>query len=176
MLRTQGLNGGIRFAPCFEDIHAFERLDLSDCPFYWYPDAAATAAGKVAARVLHLAQYRYHQGCIVLEFDGLTDIDAVKCLTNGVLCIDKERMWKTDENEYLAYELENMRVVDNVTNDVLGTVLSLEDGVAHSYLIVRPPVASRKDFMIPFVHAMILSIDREGGEIRVDLPAGLTDL
>ena len=176
LARTQGLAGGIRLLPFFTPPERFADLDLNKCVFYW--NAPVNPNGmpvRLPERALKVEGFWFHQQYIVLEFEGLSDIDAVAPLSNGTLSIDQEMMWLPDENEYREYELVNMRVLDDESGSEIGTVLSLEDGSAHDYLKVKP-TGQGKVFLVPFVKAIVPEISRERQEIRVRLPQGLTVL
>jgi len=176
LMRTQGLDGGIRFLPYYGDFDQFTKLNFDECVFYWTAPSTQKNDASLKTIPLKVVSCHPHQQFIILQFANYDDIDSVRSLTNGELSIDTAQMWPPEEGEYREYELIGMKVVDSDSGHLFGTVAGLEDGMAHSYLRVAPAEDGKKSFVIPFVGAMVLSISRDSREVLVSLPDGLTDL
>ena len=59
-----------------------------------------------------------------------------------------------------------------LAGDVLGTVSGLRPGAAQDLLLVDTPAAT---VMVPFVSALVPTVDVDGGVVVIDPPPGLFD-
>lgn len=125
-------------------------------------------------RALTIRQVRWHQGRLLLAFEGVPDRTAVEALRGETLLMDVP----TDEvpsepEEYFDRQLVGLQVLaaDGIE---AGQVVQVEHFPAQDLLIVETPDGER---MIPFVTELVPVVDLEAGHIRLaDVPGLLEDL
>lgn len=114
-------------------------------------------------------------GKIVVAFDGVADRTAAEALRGTLLVIDTDDLPPIDdEDEFYDHELEGMAVV-TAAGVAVGSVLEVVHGPGGDTLVVTPD-GSRRELLIPFVRAIVPTIDRPTRTITVDPPEGLLDL
>ncbi|WP_173745402.1 ribosome maturation factor RimM [Actinoplanes sp. TFC3] len=140
------------------------------------PASAAPTPG-VAFQVpaeLTLESVRWHQGKIIAQFEGLYDRNLAEALRGVFLQVDSAGIAAPDDpDEFNDHQLVGLSVVDQN-----GTELGIVDRIDHapaSDLIVLKKAAGGTA-LIPFVTAMVPTVDLAGGRVVVDLPEGLLDL
>jgi len=81
------------------------------------------------------------------------------------------------EGEYLWADLMGCEVrrIDDSGSGLLGTVVALEDYGAQDILVVRTPESAEQpgEWMLPFIHHVVLDVDMTARCITVDLPEGM---
>lgn len=117
---------------------------------------------------------RWYQGRLLITVEGVSDRTAAEELRGVLLCVDSGDITAPeDPEEFRDHDLVGLRVEDP-DQTVIGTVTRIEHGPAHDMLIVRRD--GNKPALIPFIHAMVPTVDIPGGRIVVTLPDGLLDL
>jgi 16S rRNA processing protein RimM len=170
--RTQGHAGAVRLLPFFSPAQLIEQLKT---PRVYVGATAHPCQGdELPLQALSISSIWYHKQFAILTFDQIPDMNAAERLSGRILYCAAENLWELEEDQYFAYELVGMRVISAGEDQAeLGRVVALEDGLAHDYLRVA---GVEKEFLVPFVRAMIKMVDRNKRLIRVDLPEGLVDL
>jgi len=121
--------------------------------------------------VLTLASVRDHNGTLLLGFDEVADRTAAEALRGALLEADVPD--DTDEPDaWYDHQLIGLRVVDP-DGGALGEVVALEHPPAQDLLVVRRPDGERR--LVPFVSALVPTVDVAGGVVVVDAPPGLLD-
>ena len=170
--RTQGHAGAVRLLPFFSPAELIEHLKTPEV--YVCVESQSDEAAARRLRRLSLASVHYHKQFIILTFKEIRDMTAAESLRGLVLYTLPHNLWSLSEDEFFAYQLVGLRVVSEAPMSTnLGTVISVEDGVVHDFLRVAGPT---KEFLIPFVRAMVRRVDFTQGIIEVNLPEGLTEL
>jgi 16S rRNA processing protein RimM len=169
--RTQGTAGAVRLLPFFSPASRIESLRSAVV----YPDVPQAAGATGAAlRRLEIDSLRYHKQFVILEFNGIADMDAASQLREATVYTLTENLWPLEDGEYFAYELVGMRVIQVGESPAdIGEVIAVQDGAAHDYLKVR---GGGKEFLVPMVRQMVRGIDTDRRVVEVDLPEGLMDL
>ncbi|MGL3150817.1 ribosome maturation factor RimM [Microbacterium sp. A82] len=112
-------------------------------------------------------EYRVMNGNPVVFFDGIDDRDSAEGLVRAILWIDQD-VDETEDNAWYDHQLVGLDVVrDDV---VIGKVVRVEHMPAQDLLIVK---AGEQDIMVPFVEAIVPSVDVSGGRVVVTPPPGL---
>lgn len=122
-------------------------------------------------RVLWVASARDHSGRLCLHFDGIDDRTAAEQLTGLLLEVERDPAERPeDPDEYFDDQLLGLevRTLDGVGHGLVHEVLHLP---AQDVLAVRRPDGT--EFLVPFVEAMVPSVDLAGGFVTIDPPAGL---
>lgn len=112
-------------------------------------------------------EYRVMNGNPVVFFDDVEDRDAAESLVKAILWIDHD----VDEVENDAWFDHQLVGLDVVRDDmIVGRVVRVEHFPAQDLLIVK---AGENEVMVPFVSAIVPTVDVAAGRVIVTPPAGL---
>jgi 16S rRNA processing protein RimM len=112
-------------------------------------------------------------GKLVVHFRGVDDRPAAEALRGVTLCVPAaERPALTDPDEF--YDTDLVGLVASTSNGVeLGPVREVVHTGASTHLVIR---VDGRDRLVPFVSAIVPSVDLAAGVVVVDPPEGLFDL
>jgi 16S rRNA processing protein RimM len=171
--RTQGNAGAVRLLPFFSPPQRFEELigdELLAIREEGGPELPATASDPIP---LHFTDFSYHKQFIIVWFAEIPDMNAAEKLRGCVLYVPPDRLWPTEQGEYFTHELEGFDIVDEISGERIGTAKAIEEGAAHDFIRVAAP---GREFLVPFVRAIVKQIDPDQRRMIVSLPEGLRDL
>jgi 16S rRNA processing protein RimM len=132
----------------------------------------ARAPGGTGA--LRIEAVRPHQGRLIVAFEGVVDRDAAEELRGIRLCVDSAEIGDPeDPDEFHDFQLIGLAVVD-VAGAPLGEVVRVDHGPAADLLVVR--LTEGRDALVPFVRAIVPTVDLPGGRIVLTPPPGLLEL
>jgi 16S rRNA processing protein RimM len=77
-----------------------------------------------------------------------------------------------DDDEFHDHQLEGLRA-ELTDGSVVGTVTSVLHGAGGELLVVEPPGGG--ELLVPFVAAIVPTVDLAGGRVVLDPPEGLFD-
>jgi len=121
---------------------------------------------------LTVAAVRWQSGELIVRFRGIRDRTAAGELRGTWLSVDSGTLAPTgDPDEFRDHELVGLCV-----RTVEGTEVGVIEDVLHhgqDTLIVR---AASREILVPFVKAIVTSVDVEAGVLVIDPPPGLLDL
>jgi 16S rRNA processing protein RimM len=118
-----------------------------------------------------VASVRDHNGTLLLGFAEVGDRTAAEVLRGALLEADVPD--EPDEPDaWYDHQLVGLRVVDP-DGDPLGEVVAVEHPPAQDLLVVRRPDGAQR--LVPFVTALVPTVDVAGGVVVVDAPPGLLD-
>ena len=124
---------------------------------------------------LTVASSRWHNSTLLLSFEGFLDRTAGETLRNVQLLAEVD-LDDVDEDEYHIQQLIGLKVFlisDTHLLESIGEVSGLINGVAQDLLEVTK--ADGREFLIPFVKALVPTVDIAGGKVLIDPPGGLID-
>jgi 16S rRNA processing protein RimM len=131
----------------------------------------AGPAGRALPAVLTLESVRDHNGTLLLGFGGVPDRTAADALRGVVLEADVPD--DADEPDaWYDHQLVGLRAVDPAGAE-LGEVVAVEHSPAQDLLVVRRPDGARRQ--VPFVTAIVPTVDVAAGLVVIDAPGGLLD-
>jgi 16S rRNA processing protein RimM len=108
---------------------------------------------------------------LVLGFEGITDRNAAETLRGTALTLDAAELPVPDDpEEFYDHQLVGLTVVDQ-SGTVLGTVTEVWHPPASPVLAVARPDGSQE--LVPFVSAIVPTVDLAGGRLVVDPPDGM---
>ena len=128
-------------------------------------------AGRGLPAELTLETVRDHNGTLLLTFEQVPDRTAAEGLRNVLLEADVPDDPGEDDAWY-DHQLVGLAVVDPAGTE-LGTVVAVEHPPAQDLLVVRRPDGATR--YVPFVTALVPTVDVPGGRVVVDAPKGLLD-
>ncbi|HSF99249.1 MAG TPA: ribosome maturation factor RimM [Ornithinibacter sp.] len=131
--------------------------------------------GTGVPRVLTVRSTRVHNGVWLVAFEEIPDRTGAESLRGTRLVIDGDdaRPAEDDDDVFTEEQLRGLTVVDPA-GTVLGEVGGLELGAAQDRLVVLLP--DGRQAQVPFVAAIVPTVDLAAGRVVVDAPPGLLDL
>ncbi len=131
--------------------------------------ARAGVTGVPGPATLTLDGVRDHNGVLLLTFGEITDRGAAEALRGALL----EAEVPDDAGEpdaWYHHQLVGLRVEDP-DGAVLGQVVAVEHAPAQDLLVIRRP--DRQQRLVPFVAAIVPTVDVAAGRLVVVDPGGL---
>ena len=145
----------------------------TDFPERFAPGVALLWRGEAAERTLSIQGVRGHREQMLLKFEGVDDVDAARALQGGELLVAVEDAHPAPDGFYYAHEVRGFSCED-AGGRVLGVASGLEHTPAGPMLSVD--VGAGREALVPFVHPIVVEVDREGRRIVLDPPEGLLEL
>lgn len=162
LTKAHGLKGAIKLEMFTDDP---ERRFVPGAVFTLQVPTSSPWHGKT----LELTELRWYNGHPVGFFKGVSDRTAAEGLVKAILWIDLDEAEASDEEDaWYDHQLVGLRVVRD--GEQVGTVRLVEHLPAQDLLIVKTPSG---EVMVPFVKAIVPSVDLEAGVVTVTPPAGL---
>ncbi|UOQ60763.1 ribosome maturation factor RimM [Leucobacter rhizosphaerae] len=120
-------------------------------------------------RTIVMRELRWFNASPVGFFTEITDRTAAEGIVKAILWIDEETVAQgEEENAWYDHQLVGL---DVVRDDVkVGSVAEVQHFPAQDLLVVS---TDRGQVMVPFVEAIVPSVDMEAGVVRVTPPTGL---
>ncbi|MEH0935030.1 ribosome maturation factor RimM [Micromonospora psammae] len=141
------------------------------------PPANPAAGPGVPFRVpeeLVIESARWHQGRMLVAFEGILERDVAEALRGTLLTVDSADVAPPeDPEEFHDHQLVGLAVV-TPSGERLGEVARIDHAPSSDLLVLRRPEG--RTALIPFVKAIVPEVDLAGGRVVVDPPAGLLDL
>lgn len=126
------------------------------------PEASPWHGKEITVR-----EYRVMNGNPVVFFEDVDDRDAADSLVRAILWIDQDAD-EVEDDAWFDHQLVGLEVVrDDI---VIGRVVRVEHFPAQDLLIVK---AGENEVMVPFVAAIVPTVDVPSGRVIVTPPAGL---
>ncbi|MBD8659096.1 ribosome maturation factor RimM [Frigoribacterium sp. CFBP 8754] len=120
-------------------------------------------------RSITLTELRWYNGHPVGFFEGVDDRTAAESLVKAILWVDQDLDELPDEDDaWYHHQLVGLRVERDGVE--VGTVSRVDHLPAQDLLAVATPAG---EVLVPFVTAIVPSVDIEAGVITVTPPAGL---
>jgi len=111
---------------------------------------------------------------LVVEFEEAQGREAALGLRDTLLLVDSETLPALDDpDEFYDHELVGLTVL-LAGGEPLGAVDDVVHGPGGDLLVVR--AGDGREHLVPFIRAMVPTVDVAGGRVVVDPPEGLLDL
>jgi len=125
---------------------------------------------------LTVAGYRIISGLNVVRFDGFDDRNAAETLRGTMLVVEAEALPELDDDdEFYDHELIGLAVRLVGSDASIGEITELLHLPASDVLSVKTALAPTGEVLIPFVSAIVPTVDVKAGYVVVDPPDGLFD-
>lgn len=131
--------------------------------------AVAPDGGRAA---LKLEEHWFHQGRIVLKFEGYDSVEEAAKLVGFEFAVPESERVELEEDEYYDWELEGCRV-ETIEGEQLGQVRQIMRTGGVEMLVVENRAG--REYLIPMAEDICVLIDIEQKLIRVDAPEGLLE-
>ncbi len=162
-VRVHGLRGEL-----VVDLH-------TDSPDERFVPGASLIAQRpgAPAGTLTVESARPHSGRLLVRFVEAPDRDAAEALRGTRLLVAADALPPPDdEEEFHVHQLEGLRA-ELEDGTVVGTVREVVHGPGGELLVLARP--DRSDALVPFVTAIVPTVDLAGGRLVLTPPEGLLD-
>lgn len=160
LVKAHGLKGALKLELYTDNP---ERRFVTGAEFTLQVPEASPWHGKTVT----VREYRVMNGNPVVFLDDVDDRSAAEGLVRAILWIDQDAD-EVEDNAWFDHQLVGLDVVrDDV---VIGRVARVEHMPAQDLLIVR---AGEREVMVPFVEAIVPTVDVSAGRVVVTPPSGL---
>lgn len=149
-----GIKGWLRLHPFGDD-----PLDWAEMPVWWI------AREGEPWQACELKGLRNHGDGVVVLLDGVADRTAAEAMKGVLVGAPREALPATGDDEFYWGDLVGLQVV-NTVEESLGKVVGLIETGANDVLRVQDDDGVER--LLPFVSAVVLSVDKAGGLIRVE--------
>ncbi|HTH18356.1 MAG TPA: ribosome maturation factor RimM [Magnetospirillum sp.] len=112
------------------------------------------------------------KGLVIAKLEGVNDRNAAEALRGVRFYVSRERLPKTDEDEFFYSDLVGLKA-EAVDGSVLGTVRGVADFGAGELLDIG--LAAGGSLMVPFTKAAVPVVDVAGGRVVVEPPVYAPD-
>lgn len=160
LVKAHGLKGGLKLELYTDNP---ERRFVTGAEFTLQVPEASPWHGKT----ITVREYRVMNGNPVAFFDDVDDRTAAEGLVRAILWIDQD-VDETEDDAWFDHQLVGLDVVRDGT--VVGRVQRIEHFPAQDLLIVK---SGEKEIMVPFVSAIVPTVDVAAGRVIVTPPPGL---
>ncbi|PPF84487.1 ribosome maturation factor RimM [Subtercola sp. Z020] len=162
LTKAHGLKGAIKLELFTDDP---ERRFVPGAVFTLQVPTTSPWHGKT----LELAELRWYNGHPVGFFVGVPDRTAAESLAKAILWIDHDMSETTDEEDaWFDHQLVGLAVIRDGVR--IGTMTQIDHLSAQDLLHVSTETG---EVLVPFVKAIVPSVDVAGGTITVTPPPGL---
>lgn len=155
--------------------------DCAVFPLTDSPDAAfapgrevwiRSLAGEVVAGPVAIARSRSYHREWLLAFRGYEAIEAIEPWRGHFLEAEAAALPPPEEGELYLHEMEGL-AVQTKDGTPLGLVTRTVEAPSGLMLEVQGP---KREWLMPYRKEFVVTVDREGRKLVVDLPEGLADL
>ncbi|MFP4475473.1 MAG: ribosome maturation factor RimM [Desulfatibacillaceae bacterium] len=112
-----------------------------------------------------------HKKILRIFFQGVGDRDEAEALVGGAIMVERARLPEPEPGEYYWIDLIGLSV-STAQGVPLGRLTSIIPTGANDVYVVRDEEGD-KEWLVPALDWVILSVDIENGAMVVDLPEGL---
>ncbi len=116
-------------------------------------------------RECRLKSLKAHSNGVVVLLDGVADRTTAESMKGVLVGAPREALPKTDKNEFYWTDLIGLDVI-NAADERLGKVVGLIETGANAVLRVLGD--DQVERLLPFVSAVVLAVEKEVGQIRVE--------
>ncbi|MDQ7804320.1 ribosome maturation factor RimM [Amycolatopsis sp. A133] len=134
--------------------------------------AVTTRLRDGSQRELTIAAAREHSGRLLVRFEEVLTRDVAETLRGALLLADTDTLPPTeDPDEFYDHELAGLRA-ELTDGTVVGKVVEIVHSPAGELLELD---VDGREVLVPFVRAIVPTVDVGGGRVVLDPPEGLLD-
>ncbi|UCV17048.1 ribosome maturation factor RimM [Quatrionicoccus australiensis] len=149
-----GIRGWLKLHPFGDD-----PLDWGEIPVWWVSKDGETW------RECGLKGLKVHGNGVVVLLEGIDDRTAAEAMKGVLVGAPRDALPETDEDEFYWADLIGLDVI-NTAEERLGKVVGLLETGAHD--VLRVVGDDEVERLLPFVAAVVLTVDKEARLIRVE--------
>lgn len=121
-------------------------------------------------KTLTLVELRWYNGQPVAFFEGVTDREGAESLVKAILWIDRDPAEEPEDDAWYDFQLVGLRAMRD--GEEIGVVTRIDHFPAQDLLTIR---VGERDVLVPFVAAIVPTVDVAAGTIVLTPPAGLLE-
>ena len=147
----------------------------TDTPHERFAPGTELLARRTGAPVapLTVRSARAHSGRLLVAFEGVADRDGAEALRGVQLLVPTTALSAPqDPDEFHPHQLEGLRA-ELADGSAAGTVREVVHGPGGELLVLDRPDGG--EALVPFVSAIVPTVDLAGGRVVLDPPEGLLD-
>lgn len=162
LLKAHGLKGALKVELYTDDP---AKRFVPGAEFSLQVPAASLWHGKSIV----LRELRWYNGHPVAFFEGVDDRTAAETLVKAILWIDADvEAEEPEPDAWYDHQLVGLRALRDGVE--VGEVVRVEHLPAQDLLVVKTP---EREILVPFVSAIVPTVDVEAGTVTLTPPAGL---
>lgn len=144
----------------------------TDDPDLRFTPGAVLATEPAERGPLTVESVKWHSGTLLLRLVGVTDRQTADELRNTMLVVEVADLPELDDDSFYDHQLVGLevRLADGT---VVGTVSAVRHDAAELLVVRRP---GTHDLLVPFVTAIVPTVDVAGGHLVLTPPEGLLEL
>jgi len=114
---------------------------------------------------------RYHKGQWLLSIKGIRDRETVGAWRERCVFLPEQALDELPEGYFYEHHLVGLEC-RSPEGGALGSVVGVDTETQQARLVVR---REHREYLVPYVPAIVTSVDIKSGTITVDAPPGLLD-
>jgi 16S rRNA processing protein RimM len=122
---------------------------------------------KDGARQFEVTHVREAKGHLVATLKGIATREEAERLNGVELYVARDKLPATSEDEYYHADLIGLAAV-NAAGEPLGRVIAIHNFGAGDIIEIAP--SNGATMLLPFTHAVVPTVDLEGGRVVIELP------
>lgn len=157
---THGVRGEVKVFPTTDDVKRFKRLK-----------EVILDTGKEQMS-LEIEGVKFFKQFAILKFKGFDNINDIEKYKGKSLFVTRENAVKLRKDEYFIADLIGLKVLDEEEKEIGELKDVIETGANDVYVIT---MNDGRELLLPAIKQCVLSVDVEGGTIKVHILDGLLD-
>lgn len=157
---THGVRGEVKVFPTTDDVKRFKRLK-----------EVILDTGKEQMN-LEIEGVKFFKQFAILKFKGFDNINDIEKYKGKSLFVTRENAVKLRKDEYFIADLIGLQVFDEEDKKIGELKDVIETGANDVYVIT---MSDGKELLLPAIKQCVLSVDVEGGTMKVHILEGLLD-
>ncbi len=157
---THGVRGEVKVFPTTDDVKRFKRLK-----------EVILDTGK-EQMTLEIEGVKFFKQFAILKFKGFDNINDIEKYKGKSLFVTRENAVKLRKDEYFIADLIGLKVLDEEEKEIGELKDVIETGANDVYVIT---MTDGRELLLPAIKQCVLSVDVEGGTIKVHILDGLLD-
>ncbi len=146
----------------------------TDDPDKRFADGAVVGTDPAERGPLRIVRTRWHSGRLLVTFDGVADRGAAEALAGTSLVVDTDDLPPlADPEEFYDHQLIGLAAI-TTGGEPIGTVADVIHGPGSELLALSRTEGG--EALVPFVRAIVPTVDIAAGTVVIDAPPGLLDL
>lgn len=157
---THGVRGEVKVFPTTDDVKRFKRLK-----------EVILDNGKEQMN-LEIEGVKFFKQFAILKFKGFDNINDIEKYKGKSLFVTRENAVRLRKDEYFIADLIGLQVFDEEDKKIGELKDVIETGANDVYVIT---MSDGKELLLPAIKQCVLSVDVEGGTMKVHILEGLLD-
>ena len=160
---SHGIGGDLKFLPLLDDASGLKRIKSG----YLFSEK------EEKKKDVRVSGWKLAGDRVFVHLEGIESPEEGRKLSGLYLGADREVLPALPEGRFYISDLAGCRVVDVKLGD-MGSVKSLLQTGANDVFVVGRQ--GQRDLLIPYLNAVVLSVNTDEGVVTVSLPEGLLEI